>query len=174
MQMDFRTVFDAAEGGYGGGFFVLIGLGLMAASGALAAYPWLAGSYHWKRSYYVYSFAFATIWTVVAFGATYHQYVEQRRALASGHFSVVEGIVTDFSPTSRGGTFVVAGRKFSYSRYGTTGGYTTENSKGEPPKNGTHIRVTHIGDTILRLEIARGTAGDKFFSAPGVKWLPKR
>jgi hypothetical protein len=171
--MNFETAFDVAEAGYGGGLLVLVGLGFMALSGTLAAFPGLVGSQQQRRSYYVWVFALATIGTLVGFGATYREYVEASRALASGPFNVVEGIVTDFSPTARAGSFVVAGRKFSYSRYGMTGGFSIENSKGRPLENGIHVRVTHTGNRILRLEIARGARGDKSFSAPGVKWLPK-
>jgi hypothetical protein len=52
-------------------------------------------------------------------------------------------------------SFVVGGRRFSYSDYSVTPGFNNTRSHGGPIDNGVYVRITHRGNTILRLEIAR-------------------
>jgi hypothetical protein len=69
------------------------------------------------------------------------------------------GPVTDFRPMPREGhadeSFVVGGRRFSYSDYSVTPGFSNTRSHGGPIDNGVYVRITHRDNTILRLEIAR-------------------
>jgi hypothetical protein len=91
---------------------------------------------------------------------TYGLYLAARKALLSGDFAVVEGTVTDFAPAQNPGEggdpterFTVAGQTFKYSEYFPNGGFN--DTRAHLIRNGIYMRVTHKGNTILRLEIAR-------------------
>ena len=53
-----------------------------------------------------------------------------------------------------GQPFSVAGRRFSYSDYVVTAGFRQTTAHGGPIREGLRVRVTHAGNTILRLEVA--------------------
>jgi hypothetical protein len=103
---------------------------------------------------------FSLIWMVAAFALTLRDYIVARDALISGQASVIEGLVTDFRSMPHAGghaeeSFAVSGQRFSYSDYSPTAGFNNTRSHGGPIDNGVHVRITHRGSTILRLEIAR-------------------
>jgi hypothetical protein len=88
---------------------------------------------------------------------TYVDYSEARTALATHHFSIVEGRVANFAPASANGrrneSFIVNGKKFSYSQYVLTAGFNTVSAEGGPIHEGAYVRVSYVGDEILRLEV---------------------
>ena len=90
--------------------------------------------------------------------ATYGEYRHLVAALQNGEAQVVEGIVTDFKPIPPQGhadeRFTVAGHTFSYSDYVTTSAFHTTRSYGGPIRAGLRVRVTYVGNSIVRLEIA--------------------
>ena len=102
---------------------------------------------------------FAVVWTVVSFAATYTEYHSTATALSVGRFAIVEGPVTDFVPMPYAGhsdeSFVVGGRRFSYSDFVVTSGFHNAASHGGPIREGLYVRVTYLGNLILRLEIAQ-------------------
>ena len=158
--MHFETVFDVAQAGYKDWWVPAIGLIFVAIGAALAFFPrWASlviSAPPWAGWPLI---IFALIWMLGAFTLSYFPYIWAREALLSGDHSVVEGPVTDFVPMPRDGkgkeSFTVAGQKFEYSPYGGTPGFNNASSHGGPLNSGTYVRVTHIGNTILRLEIAR-------------------
>jgi hypothetical protein len=64
------------------------------------------------------------------------EYRSLASALTSGRVQVVEGPVTDFMPLPPTGkgyeSFVVSGRRFSYSDYNLTAGFNNTPSHGGP------------------------------------------
>jgi hypothetical protein len=51
-------------------------------------------------------------------------------------------------------SFVVDGKRFSYSDFIVTSGFHNAASHGGPIRAGLYVRVSYIGNVILRLEIA--------------------
>jgi hypothetical protein len=164
--MHFETVFDVAQAGYRHWWFPAGGLILVAVGAFFVFLPrhtailfpsGLQGQ--WRRWFGWSYLIFSVVWTVVALVSTLGGYIDARRALASGKASVVEGVVTDFRPMPRAGhaheSFVVGGQRFFYSDYSVTAGFNNTRSHGGPIDNGVYVRITHRGNTILRLEIAR-------------------
>ena len=82
-----------------------------------------------------------------------------RQALQSGQAQVVEGVVTDFVPMPYEGhadeRFAVDGHYFSYSDYVVTAGFNHTSSHGGPIRSGINVRVTFVGNVIVRLEVGR-------------------
>lgn len=102
---------------------------------------------------------FATLWTSLAFGSTYGSYYEFRAAANSGDFRVEEGIVTKFRPPADVGgkgpeQFCVADTCFAYSKYVAYAGFHNTSAHGGPLREGLQVRVTHVGNAIVRLQIA--------------------
>jgi hypothetical protein len=102
---------------------------------------------------------FGLVWTLATFALTLSDYISARNALASGEASVIERVVRGFRPMPYAGhaeeSFTVSGKRFSYSDFNVTAGFNNTRSHGGPIDNGVHVRITHRGNTILRLEIAR-------------------
>jgi hypothetical protein len=102
---------------------------------------------------------FGLVWSLAVLAATLSDYIALRQAVASGQVTITEGVVTDFRPLPYSGhaneSFVVGGKRFSYSDYSATAGFNNTRSHGGPIESGIYVRITHRGNTILRLEIAR-------------------
>ena len=77
----------------------------------------------------------------------------------TGHYALVEGVVTDFHPMPYEGhedeCFSVATQRFCYSDYIVTPGFRNTASHGGPIRAGLRVRIAYSFDTILRLEVAR-------------------
>jgi hypothetical protein len=163
--MQFETVFDLAQTGYKVWWLiptfgpVMVGIGAFTlffprASAVILHVP------SRQRQRLGRAFVGAgTIFMVGGFAVTYANYLAARKALISGDYAVVEGTVTGFAPAQnpREGNpterFTVAGQTFEYSDYFPTGGFN--DTRAYLIRNGIYVRVTHKGNTILRLEIAR-------------------
>jgi hypothetical protein len=52
--------------------------------------------------------------------------------------------------------FTVNGATFSYSDYSVTAGFNNTKSHGGPIDEGKRVRVTHLGNIIVRLEVGDG------------------
>ena len=158
--MHFETVFDVAQAGYKDWWFPSMGFIFVAIGAVLVFFPRFANliisvppTAGWPL------IIFASVWILGAFTFSYFPYVQARNALHSGDHSVVKGHVANFIPMPRDGhameSFEVGGEKFQYSDYRGTPGFNNTRSHGGPIDSGVYVRVTHKGNTILRLEIAR-------------------
>jgi hypothetical protein len=78
--------------------------------------------------------------------------------LADGRAEVVEGPVTiDFEVGGGKNECIhVAARRFCYSDWILTPGFNRTRALGGPMENGLQVRVSSIGDTIVRVEAASG------------------
>ena len=111
-----------------------------------------------NRSFVGYTFVgFACLWSVLALSKMIPDYQRARSAYLSGNYSVVQGLVTDFQPMPYQGhgeeCFTVESETFCYSDYEVTLGFNNTASHGGPIREGLPVRVSFIGNTILRLEV---------------------
>jgi len=165
--VEYRVVFDIADAGYKSWPFPTFGL-LFVAMGLLMVvyrtnlpvlaawrgHPRLAAAF----SYFV--LGFAVLWTSLTFYSTYHEYLELAAARTSNEARIVEGVVTNFRPMPITGhameSFCVnRGNCFDYSDNVITAGFNNTSSHGGPIREGLNVRVMFVGNSIVRLEVAR-------------------
>jgi hypothetical protein len=80
--------------------------------------------------------------------------VELTNRLNAGNAEVLEGEVTQFVGGPKTECFTVEDRRFCYSDAGIRAGFTRSSMYGGPIEPGLPVRVSAIGDTIVRLEVA--------------------
>ena len=99
---------------------------------------------------------FAVLGTLLAFVATFANYRDDVWRLREGKYSVVEGPVSDFAELpSRGETFVVDGRRFTYYAIDAIAGFHNLASEGGPIHEQICVQIAYFGSEILRLEITQ-------------------
>ena len=79
-----------------------------------------------------------------------------------GKAEIVEGAVSNFKPGThdRGSafeSFCVKDKCFTYSDYEEQAGFNTMTINGGPIREGLPVRVTFVGNTIVKLEVASST-----------------
>jgi hypothetical protein len=161
-DMSYVTVFDVAGAGYkSAGFpafgliFVVLGILLVVFRRKLPR--WNTRS-RLARIIFPYGFlCCAVLWTLVAFISTYSDYRNALRARATDTARVVEGPVTNFVPMPVTGhaleRFCVSDVCFNYSDYAVTAGFNRTRSHGGPIREGLPVRITYLGNTIIKLEV---------------------
>ena len=165
--MAFKTVYDAAQQGYDWSLAPIVVVGMIfVASGAVLVYapdtaqrflpsrgPLVRERPIFSRSF----FGFSILYTAIALAVTLAQHWETQNLLRDPRLSVVEGPVTDFVPMPEAGhameTFRVQGQSFSYSDFVVVSGFHNAASHGGPIHDGLNVRVTHVGDVILKIEV---------------------
>jgi hypothetical protein len=99
------------------------------------------------------------IWVSISWASTYREYESAASALDSGRASVVQGIVSEFEPMPYAGhtqeRFCVEGKCFAYSDFMATAGFNNTSSHGGPIKSGLPVRITFVGNTIIKLEVGQ-------------------
>jgi hypothetical protein len=163
--MEYHTIFDISQVGYKAWPFVLIGVALMLVTISMFLFPrfWERIPFRgpeFMRRYGVYIFTgFFTIWTLLVFATTYSDYAYAKNEYLEGKVGVVEGAVSNFKPgtNERGSayeSFCVKGACFTYSDYEESAGFNTMTINGGPIREGLPVRVTFVGNTIVKLEVA--------------------
>lgn len=77
--------------------------------------------------------------------------------LADGQAEVVEGPVTiDFEVFGKNECISVAAHSFCYSDSNVTAGFNRTRALGGPMRDGLQVRISSIGNTIVRVEVAEG------------------
>ncbi len=157
---DYVTVFDLAEAGYRQWPFAAFGLLFVGVGILLVRHrrQLPTSGPTWFRSTFPFLFlGFAVLWTTIGFVGTYGQYHVLRRALREGRVAIVEGPVENFVPMPYAGhameSFTVGGVRFSYSDYVVTAGFNNTSSHGGPIHAGRFVRIAHVGDDIVRVEV---------------------
>jgi len=162
--MEYRVVFDIASAGYKSWSFPAFGLIFVVVGAGLVALRKNFGGWWGKHPiasnvFAFFFFGFAVLWTVVSFVATYHDYSSLSAAVRTNCVHVVEGVVTNFRPMPVTGhameRFCVSDKCFEYSDYIITGGFNNTSSHGGPIREGLSVRVSYVGNSITKLEIAR-------------------
>jgi hypothetical protein len=102
---------------------------------------------------------FGILWTLEAFVSTYRDYLAAVAARQDHSTRVAEGVVTNLKPMPATGhameSFCVSGACFDYSDYVMTVGFNQTSSHGGPIHEGLPVRVTYVGNTIVKLEVAK-------------------
>ena len=102
---------------------------------------------------------FAVLWTTLAAGAMARDYFRLKSVLVGNQAEILEGRVTNFRPMPWSGhpmeSFSVCGVTFSYSDFIETGSFNNATSHGGPIREGLWVRISLVGNSIARLEIAR-------------------
>jgi hypothetical protein len=166
--MEYWTVFDILQVGYRSWPSVLVGLAFMLIGVSMFVFPrfWekipLRGPEFMRRySAYILT-GFAAIWTLFAFVGTYSDYAYAKNEYLQGKAEVIEGTVSNFKPGTnmRGSayeSFCVKDKCFTYSDYEEQAGFNTMTINGGPIREGLPVRVTFVGNTIVKLEVASST-----------------
>jgi hypothetical protein len=155
-QEPYQVAFDLFQKSFQW-WFPAVGLILLLVGAVLI---WVGRSKHWslsRRFFAYFMVAFACIWSAFAFSTTSGEYASLRSGYRNGQFSVVEGQVTNFHPMPYEGhqeeCFSVQAQTFCYSDYVITGGFNNTASHGGPIREGLPVRVSYIGNAIVRLEV---------------------
>lgn len=153
--MSYVVVFDAARSGLKDTEVVVIGVVNIILGAILLATIRYAPTY-WKRGYRVAVGLGFLVSGLVVGSVPYRDYWLARH---HGRAQVVAGVVSYFVPMPVNGhameTFCVKGKCFCYSDYVLTPGFNNTSSHGGPMKLGISVRVIYVGNTIMKLEIAR-------------------
>ena len=104
-------------------------------------------------------FGFSLLITTLMFFITHRNYSELLKAESSGKLSISEGKVKNFVPMPEAGhameSFCVDKSCFEYSDYVITGGFNNSASHGGPIKDGLQVRVSYLGNKIVKLEVEK-------------------
>lgn len=91
------------------------------------------------------------------FGLPMISAISLSQRLADGQAEVVEGsVVIDFELFGKNECISVAARSFCYSDSNVTAGFNRTRALGGPMRNGLQVRISSIGETIVRVEVAEG------------------
>jgi len=108
----------------------------------------------WMPKFFI---GFSALWIASVFSATYTGYNKLVEAYDTGQFEVAEGVVADFVPMPRSGhaseKFTVGAASFSYSDFLSVPGFNNTKSHGGPLDEGVFVRVSYVGNSIIRLEV---------------------
>jgi hypothetical protein len=171
--MNYETIFDLTQEGFRfwpgpalGGVFLLAGAWLIAARDRLpkSTLPFF------NRVFPFVFFGFAVVWTIVMSASSYREYRELSAALQANRLLLVEGRVTNFRPMPYTGhrleRFCVRGVCFAYSDFVQTFGFHNTMSHGGPIRDGLEVRISYVGNVIVRLEIANSGGTSVRSTAP--------
>ena len=165
--MAYRVIFDFAlrdaqpwTFGLMGFLFIAIGAVLVTVVRRRGSLPFRGWNEHPRRSavFAYFMFGFALLWTSIVYVSQFREHAALSEAIASGRAQVVEGAVTNFHAMPATGhdteRFCVQAACFSYSDYIVTFGFNNTSSHGGPIRAGLQVRITYVGNTIVKLEVA--------------------
>ena len=159
--MEYRVIFDISQG-YQWPAFLLTASGIIGGSLLLVGYFFFTRSDHPNRNMQMLAVGVVllscTFFAVDSFASTYPSYREYNYLLETGRAAVVEGLITDFRPEPWQGhappeQFTVNDVTFVYSYFEVTQGFHTTEARGGPLRAGVYVRIHHVGNTILKLEV---------------------
>jgi hypothetical protein len=151
----YTTVFDISQKGFDWWFpafgliFVVLG-------------PIIVRKHKASNKWAFFFVIFASLWSLISFSSMYPRYRYLQRAYQTHQYLLVEGPVEAFNPMPWGGhhdeCFSVQRVRFCYSDYGPTPGFNNTSSHGGPIRAGLPVRVSYLGNSILRLDIRSDSA----------------
>src|SRR5260221_935524 len=99
----------------------------------------------------------------LVFGWQVYQLAHLQGLLSQGGVAVAQGAVRAFQPMPKSGhgseQWCVENACFVYSQYETVPWFHRTESEGGPIHNGLFVRVHHVGNAIVRLEVRRDGKG---------------
>ena len=156
----YRVAFDLSQKSFEW-WFPAFGLVFVAIGGVIV---WLGRTRNWQGSRRIagyFMIGFACLWSGVTFSTTFSDYAALHSAYRRSQFSVVEGRVTNFRPMPYEGhqleCFSVQSQTFCYSDYVVTAGFSNSASHGGPIREGLPVRISYIGNSIVRVEVRSDT-----------------
>jgi hypothetical protein len=161
MDLNYKTVFDVAQGGYqqwgytrAGAIIALVAAIMFVISLTLKPKPIRLNWFNWLMIVVV---VFGLFWTGLVWRDTHGAYASLRQDLIAGNCQVVEGTVDNFHPVTPGEIyheyFFVNGVKFDYSDYIESPGFHQTQKQGGPIHPGLRVRIHHRDGVIAKLEI---------------------
>jgi hypothetical protein len=158
----YETVFDISQKSFdwwfpaSGVFFVVVGTVLIAI-GKRARWTGFRG---WTGYIFV---SFASLWTLTMFERMSYEYFTLHNAARNGRYSIIVGEVRNFDPMPYDGhqeeCFSVKDATFCYSDFEETAAFNNTASHGGPIRAGLPVRITYVGNHILRIEVRQGQSG---------------
>jgi hypothetical protein len=163
--MTYKTVFDAAQQGSLLFSFPAVGPAIAVVSIILLLNPNPIRKAMGKffgvtdpKSLGLQLLIFACAWTIVGYALLFEVRNIGEGELCDPKLQIVEGSVENFVPMPYGGhayeSFDVSGHHFSYSDYVLSAGFHNASSHGGPIKAGLRVRLSYLGNDILRVEVA--------------------
>ena len=162
--MIYRTVFDVGMSGHQTWSVVLPGLAGMAIGAVMfvsrKSVPGWWGRHPRATTVFTGFFlAFVCLLTVLEVVSSYSDHSRLTEALRSGRASVAVGSVSNFKPMPAAGhameRFCVSAACFEYSDFIITGAFNNTSSHGGPIREGLPVRVTYVGNSIVKLEVGQ-------------------
>ncbi|MBP6012346.1 MAG: hypothetical protein KBA31_08980 [Alphaproteobacteria bacterium] len=155
--MDFVTVFDIAEADQSNWWFAV---GLLAfVSLAFVVGVSTSSISRPRRRLFLGSLIVIDLLIGLSLWAGYQEDLRLRQARSSGDFSTVEGKVENFDERFDDDTemesFSVEGVQFSYDGRRLTAAFHHVARNGGPIRSGANVRVSYVGDRIIRIDINR-------------------
>ena len=162
--MTYKTVFDVAHQGFPlftfpafGLVFVFIG-GMLVWKGKILQEIVPNRSSFDPRSLGMIFLLFAIFWMLIGYSGILGSRGQGTAELRDPNVQMVEGTVENFVPMPWEGhrieSFDVGGHHFSYADANITPGFHNTASHGGPIKGELHVRLTYLGNDILRIEVA--------------------
>ena len=156
LTSDTTVVFDLAREGIQGWWFGLPGL--LIAGAAYVHYSSDAHMNKRRRAFLIIGAGFGLLFFVLSSVFAVLQYSSFRRALKTGRYVQVEGLVEDFvsgrsRKPYRNESFLVDGHRISYSPSEVTGGYNKFSTPKGPIFEGQRVRVRLVGKTVVYLAL---------------------
>lgn len=162
--MDYRPVFDVQSQTYPW-WFPASGLAgaLLFLSCRLVLKrlpPGTPGSWNAKAravagSLFLLSSGLSLAWTVLALAMTWPAYRRAWAARSSGADQLVEHVVDAVEPMGKQERVVVGDRTFTLSEFSLRPGYNVTTRQGGVLRKGARVRIHHLDEQILQLEVAR-------------------
>lgn len=160
--MEYDVVYELSSSGLGNLSFAAAGIPFIVLGALLIKFRNRLGKNrsHWSKTVFPWLFFFfAVVWTLSVGVGIGTQQASLRSDYEEGNFQVVEGVVENFHPMPEAGhemeSFSVNGVRFEYSDYVVTPGFNNTVSHGGPISAGLPVRVTYIGETIVKLEVVK-------------------
>jgi hypothetical protein len=160
--MTYHTVFDITHVGlknwYGTLFFLaflVIWILVMRPIGGQPFWSKRPGAF---RVFVTISSGFIALLAILDCFFTHLHHNNLRREFEEGRFSLVDGVVSEFSPETLGRKrerFCVRGHCFTYSQSLSIPGFNDSNEGGGPIREGLPVRVSYVGEQIVKLEVGR-------------------
>lgn len=152
--MQYRVVYDIQQAIYPAWWVTLVGL-IFISIGALVFYVMYGTSELKEKLLSIGFILFGILWVAIGL-LSYSEMEKVRAAVRAGNYQVVEGVVRDFAPMPYGHgkeSFSLNSQSFSYSDFVLAPGFSQSKSHGGPIREGLQVRVSYIGESIVKLEV---------------------
>ena len=154
-----QLIFDLVDAGYQAGGVVVVGIFFII--GSLILFTFRNSVRKFSTSWYPKAVpallvVLSTVWTTLMFSQTYFEHQRLLEDLQSNRAVLISGVVTEFAPHTskrKQESFRVNGIEFFYSEARSMPGYHRYSGEDGPIRVGVFVKILHVGNDILRLEV---------------------